>query len=354
MICQRFFRGARSLLPIAALLSALVTCKQTDGGAAKDPNQAANLPRAVHGAITHGTSHGTNHAPVVGAIIAARMDANPNMRWVFTADSLRRYRIENPGIGSLSLSVGCPASTRQPARSLKFAGIDVKPGLDTAIDMTVDTAICDDTVTTGYTVTAKPPPPKPVMPGSLMSPDETMKSQAATYPGHEDAEIYSEALKQTGEPPGTKLFVYRTTRTYCYGAKCDGDLEERFHFAPAVILSTFASFKAIRNERIDLRPQLSSRTYTELVGDSVMRFVKLKSGITGERPDVNGMGAYWQAFHDAFPSAGALITLGPVAYSTHHRQAMVEISRTTRDGFSIVIFVFNKASDGTWRAAAQL
>lgn len=332
------------------MLSALFACKQTDRPVAKDPT----LPRAVHGAITSMRSHDTIRAPAVGAIIEAHMDANPSMRWVLTADSLGHYRIENPAIGSLSVSVGCPASTRQPARFLKFAGIDVKPGLDTAVDMTVDTAICDYAAASGHTVIPKPPPPKPVLPASLLSPDEATKALAATYPGHEDAEIYSEALKRTGEPPGTKLFVYRTTRTYCYGATCDGDLEERFHFAPAVILSTFANFKAIRNERIDLKPQLSARNYTELVGDSVMRFVQLKSGITGERPDVNGMGAYWQAFYEAFPSAGALITLGPVAYSTHRKQAMVEVSRTTRDGFSIVIFVFNKAPDGSWRTVVQL
>jgi hypothetical protein len=226
--------------------------------------------------------------------------------------------------------------------------------LDTVVDVTVNAAICDDTTTSGYTVTPKPPPPLPVLPASLMSADETTKAHAATYPGDEDAEIYTRALEQTGEPGGTKLFVYRTTRTYCNDAKCADLLFERFHFSPAVILSTFTSFKAIRQERINLKPGFSSRNDAVLVGDSVMRFVQLKSETTGEFPDVNHMLAYWQVFHDAFPSAAALLTIGPVAYSTHHKQAMVEFSRASRDGFSSAIYVFNKAPDGSWRIAAVL
>jgi hypothetical protein len=220
--------------------------------------------------------------------------------------------------------------------------------------MSVNTAICDDTTTSGYAVIPKPPPPKPVLPASLMSPDETTKAQAASYPSNEDAEIYTRALEQTGEPAGTRLFVYRTTRTYCNDAKCVGDLDERFHFAPAVIFSTFTNFKAIRQERIELKPGFSSRNEVVLVGDSVMRYVQLKSGITDENPEVGRILTYWQVFHDAFPSAGSLITLGPVAYSTHHKQAMVEVLRASREGLSGGTYVFNKAPDGSWRIVTLL
>ena len=56
----------------------------------------------------------------------------------------------------------------------------------------------------------------------------------------------------------------------------------------------------------------------------------------------------WDVIHRAWPTVEQVIQLSPVAFSPHHKQAMVEVARLDKNAFNRSVVVVNRQPEGSW------
>jgi hypothetical protein len=198
-----------------------------------------------------------------------------------------------------------------------------------------------------------------------MTSSELAATKSSEYPSADEAAIYTAVLNAMGgSNPGEILLVANMTRLLCVSTNCADRYNQRIRIRPEVILSTMENFLAIRAKRLAIRPDFArqsnlidnyaARTDVVLIGDSALKYLRTEASFPDSAyapADFSYDSGYWKALHRAYPTAHALVTFSAVAFSPRRKQALVELSRLDRDGFSPSrIFVFDYV-DGKWRLA---
>jgi hypothetical protein len=319
------------------------------------------LPRAIRGTIT-------NSATGVGiplARISIHAGNTPNTPWTQAyTDAAGKYVVENPPVDGIGLMVYCPKTSRRPGDLISVAGTDMRPGLDTTVNFSINLSMCDDPAETGLSAQPRglqaPVPP-------LLHPREIEAHKFAKYPTLEEAGVYTAVLNgMWGTQPGELTLVLHRTRSLCVAVDCAERYRRRIRSIPEVVLSTMENFLSVRGERVSIPANFAApsefvssyatRSDIRLIGDSALKYLEGQSGFSDSTYAAGGGGqsrAFWEVLHQAYPTAKGIVSFSPVAFSPRHKQAMVEATRSDINSFMPSdIFVLNNVG-GEWRIVAR-
>jgi hypothetical protein len=289
----------------------------------------------IHGVLTDYPYGG----PIVGAAITGTSNEDPNKPWTKAySDSGGRYVIENPPVGAAAIMVRCPQGTLRQDGLMAVSGAEVKPGKRLLFNMAIDKRNCDDPHGTPQSI--QPPFDAPPLGNAA----DSARSRNAAYPSEEEAAVYRAVLSGFAPPPAGKIMLlYATTKSQCEGSACAEDYYRRIRFEPQLMLSTMENFLSVREKRLDLRYGFTGIPNLVLIGDSTL---KLLERAMGRRDLINNDGL----IRLAYPAVEKVVQVSPVAFSPHHKQAMVELTRGDINGLSKgELWIFEKQSDGVWR-----
>jgi hypothetical protein len=318
------------------------------------------LPRAIRGTITNSATG----AGIPLARISIHAGNTPNTPWTQAyTDAAGKYVVENPPVDGIGLMVYCPKTSRRPGDLISVAGTDMRAGLDTTVNFSINLSMCDDPAETGLSAQPRglnaPVPP-------LLHPREIEARKFAKYPTLEEAGVYTAVLNgMWGTQPGEITLVLHRTRSLCIAVDCAERYRRRIRTIPEVILSTMENFLSVRYERVSIPANFAApskfvssyatRSDIQLMGDSALKYLERQSGFSDSTYTAGGGGhrAFWEVLHQAYPTAKGIVSFSPVAFSPRHKQAMVEATRSDINGFMPSdIFVLNNI-DGEWRIVAR-
>jgi hypothetical protein len=300
--------------------------------AVADSIKLDKMARDIHGVLTDPSGN-----PIVGVTITVAGDNDPNRPYArVTTDSRGAYRIDNPMVGGAAMMVRCPQSSGRPDGILAVTGAEVKPATSLQLNLPVEKNTCDEQEASPQTIQP------PIDAGPFGTAADSARARRATYPSDEEAAVYRAVLANHIQPADDKvLLVYATTTSACSGPACADEYYRHIRFEPEIMLATMENFLATRQRRLDLRDGFTAFRNAVLLGDSAVKHV--------ERATSRGnVMENWDLIHRAWPSVEQLVQLSPVAFSPHHRQAMVEIARLDKNTFSRSVLVANKQPDGSW------
>jgi hypothetical protein len=300
-----------------------------------DSLKVDQLQRDIHGVLTDYPYGG----PIAAAAITAATNEDPNKPWARVySDSGGGYMIENPPVGIMAIVVRCPKPTIRPDGLMAVTAAEVKPGKRLLFNMAIDKRNCDDPDGTPQSI--QPPFDAPPLGNAA----DSARSRNATYPSDEEAAVYKAVLSGSSMPvPGKILLLYATTKSQCEGPACADDYYRRIRFEPQIMLSTMENFLSVREKRLDLRYGFTGIPNIVLIGDSTLKLLEQAMG----RPDLINN---WSLIRLAYPAVEKVVQVSPVAFSPHHKQAMVELTRGDINGLTKrELWIAEKESDGEWR-----
>jgi hypothetical protein len=319
------------------------------------------LPRAIRGTITNSATG----AGIPLARVSIHAGNTPNTPWTQAyTDARGKYVVENPPVDGIGLMVYCPKTSRRPGDLISVAGTDMRPGLDTTVNFSINLSMCDDSAETGLSAQPRglhaPVPP-------LLHPREIEAQAFAKYPTLEEAGVYTAVLNgMWGTQPGEITLVLHRTRSLCVAAHCTERYNRRIRTVPEVILSTMENFLSVRGKRVSIPANFAApsefvssyatRSDIRLIGDSALKYLERQSGFSDSTYAAGGGGhyrAFWEVLHQAYPTAKGIVSFSPVAFSPRRKQALVEATRSDINGFMPSdIFVLNKVG-AEWRIVAR-
>ena len=303
--------------------------------AAAESLRVNKAPRDIHGVLTNG-AYGE---PIKGAAVTVAPYEEPNKKSAKVySDSTGAYTIENPPIGYAYIDVRCPQGTQRPDGVMAITAGDVKADKRLVFNMSIDARSCDDPYGTPHNV--QPPFDAPPMGNAA----DSARARKATYPSAEEAEVYKTVLSGLGVGGADKItLLYATTRSQCGGADCAEQYYRRIRFVPEVMLSTMENFLSVREKRLDLKDGVLGIPGVVLFGDSTLTLLEQAMG---QSDLLNN----WSLIRMAWPSVEGVVQVSPVAFSPHHKQAMVELSRGDKiGGQSGELWIVEKQPGGDWR-----
>ena len=316
------YRGVGAHKPMSELRAAAVA----------DSLRLDKMERDIHGvlAVRYGN-------PIAGATITVAGYADPNRPYArVTTDSRGAYRIANPRVGGAAMMVRCPPNSRRPDEILAVTGAEVKPAASVLLNLPIERNNCEDAEGTVQSIQP------PIDAGPFATAADSARARKATYPSDEEAAIYRAVLANHIQPADDKvLLVYATTTSACSGMACADEYNRHIRFEPEIMLATMENFLATRQQRLDLRDGFTGFRNAVLLGDSAIRNL--------ERATSRGnVMENWDLIHRAWPTVEQVVQLSRVAFSPHHKQAMVEIARLDKNTFSRSVLVANRQPDGSW------
>ena len=205
-------------------------------------------------------------------------------------------------------------------------------------NMAIDRRNCDDPNGTPQGI------PAPFDAPPFGNAADSARARSATYPSDEETAVYKTVLSGFARPSAGKIsLIYQTTHSACEGTACADEYYRRIRFRPEVIMSTMDDFVSVRDRRLDFRDGFAGAPGYVLIGDSTL---KLLGQVVGQSDVINN----WSLIHLAYPEVERVVRLSPVAFSTHHKQAMVEVTRGSIDGLSrSELWIVEKRPGGAWR-----
>jgi hypothetical protein len=293
------------------------------------------LPRDIHGVLTNYPDGG----PIAGVAVTAATEDEPNKPWTrVVSDSTGAYTITNPPVGVAYITVRCPQGTQRPdgLMAVTSANVEAKPIL---FNMAIDRRSCDDPGGTPQGI--QPPFDAPPMGNAA----DSARSRKATYPSSDDeAAVYKTVLSGAGPfPAGGKItLVYATTKSQCESAECADQYYRRIRFEPQVMMSTMENFLSVRGKRLDLRDGFGGDPGFVLIGDSTLKSLEVAMG----RQDIINSPSLIRL---AWPTVQKVVQVSPVAFSPHHKQALVELSRGDSNRGESELWIADKQPSGEWR-----
>ena len=295
------------------------------------------LPREIHGVLTNYPSGG----PIAGVAITAATEDTPNKPWTrVVSDSSGAYAIANPPVGIAYLTVRCPEGTQRPDGLMAVTSANVELAKPILFNMAIDRRNCDDPGGTPQGI--QPPFDAPPMGNAA----DSARWRNATYPSSDDeAAVYKTVLSGAGvsQAGGKITLVYATTKSQCAGTGCADDYYRRIRFEPQVMMSTMENFLSVREKRLDLRDGFTGKPGVVLIGDSSIKLLEVALG----RPEIINNTSLIRL---AWPTVDRVVQVSPVAFSPHHKQALVELNRGDfSDRAQSELWIANKQPSGEWR-----
>jgi hypothetical protein len=295
------------------------------------------LPREIRGVLTVYPDGG----PIPGVTVTAATEDTPNKPWTrVVSDSSGAYVIPNPPVGMAYITVRCPEGTQRPDGLMAVTNVYVELAKPILFNMAIDRRNCDDPGGTPQGI--QPPFNAPPMGNAA----DSARWRIATYPSSDDeAAVYKAVLSGAGAFPadGKITLVYATTKSLCDSAGCADEYYRRIRFEPQVMMSTMDNFLSIRAKRLDLRNGFTGTPGIVLIGDSTL---KLLEAAMGRQDIINST----SLIRLAWPTVDKVVQVSPVAFSPHHKQALVELTRGDfNNRAERELWIANKQSNGEWR-----
>ena len=298
-----------------------------------DSIKQESQPREIYGVLLMNPGGGA----LRDYVVSLRYGDDYNLqRARVTSDSVGVYRFERPPIGEVGIIVHCPRSSARPDGPAAIGTAVVQPGKKLNYNMSFDPRTCDDSLGTPTGVQAyyEVPP--------MGSPFDTAAWRTGRYPNDEEAGVYKRIFQGLSSPYGNAIaLVYYKTRSPCTDADCPRKYNERVRYIPEVMQSTLDDFQRVRVQQIVFRPEILPNASYHMVGDSTLTGLERAMGHRDMIYD-------WGHVHMAWPSVQMLYSFGPVAFSPHHQQALVEVTKSSVDGLEKQMWVLRKESSGEW------
>ena len=295
------------------------------------------LPREIHGVLTVYPDGG----PIAGVAVTAATEETPNKPWArVVSDSSGAYTIPNPPVGVAFITVRCPEGTQRPDGLMAVTSANVEWAKPILFNMAIDRRNCDDPGGTPQGIQS------PFAAPPLGNTADSARWRIATYPSSDDeAAVYKTILSGAGVSPiaGKITLVYATTKSQCDSAGCADDYYRRIRFEPQVMMATMENFLSVRGKRVDLRDGFAGNRGVVLIGDSTLKLLEVAMGRPGIINNTSLIRLAW-------PTVEKVVQVSPVAFSPHHKQALVELNRGDfSDRATSELWIANKQPSGDWR-----
>jgi len=294
------------------------------------------VPRRVRGIVFDSVS-GHGGVAVGNTLIRLHLGFPARMDSV-RADSAGRYDLRNLSTGRLVLVAYCPSTPTWKGTVNGVVFLDLRPGVDTVVNVPVDPPDC-----------AEPPPTQRRDTGWV----NTHGTADATYPTGDAAAIYRTVIDhlyaKDGKPPYVLLADH--TRRHCLDC---GD-RELFRMVQngAVDSSTVRNFEIATAEQVPLTPAFGYSTKIVLLTESDRRYIRSEEqrwNNAGQLP-TGADTSHMRLFRAAFPGARDVVFPTAIGFNWTRTEALVEAGRSADLYPGETQIMLLRKVNATWRIA---
>jgi hypothetical protein len=295
------------------------------------------LPRRIHGVVFDSVSG--HHGVVVGNR-RIRLDLGSSRFDSVTADSFGRYDLRSPPVGPLVMVAYCPSTPTWKGTVNGVVFLEVRPGIDTVVNIPVDPPNC-----------AQPPPTQRRDTGWV----NTHGSTSARYPSGDAAAIYRAVIDHlyAGEDKPQYVLLGDPTLRHCFGGDC-GE-RELFRMVESGVIdsSTVRNFELATANKVSLTPLFGYWGKVVLLTSSDLDYIRREQnrwGNIGQIP-TGADTSRLAVFRSAFPGVWGVVFATAVGFNRSRTEALVEAGKSAgpypERGH---VMLFRKAN-GSWRVA---
>jgi hypothetical protein len=301
----------------------------------QDSAALPRLPRTIRGIVFDSVS---GHRGVAVGNTSIRVHlGSPSRVESVTADSIGRFEVINPPVGQVVLVAYCPSTPTWKGTVNGVVFLEIRPGLDTMVNLPVDPPHC-----------AEPPATQRRDTGWV----NTHGKANAIYPTGDAAAIYRAVLDhlyaKEGKPP--YILLADPTRRHCFDC---GDRELfRMVQSGALDSSTVRNFEIATADKVSLRPAFGYAKVVLLTENDLefLRHEEERWGNIGQLPtgaDTSGQ----RVFRAAFPEARDVVHTTAVGFNQARTEALVEAEKSIGPypGESHIMLL--RKAHGAWRIA---
>jgi hypothetical protein len=273
------------------------------------------VPRRIRGIVFDSVS---GHRGVAVANTRIRLHlGSPDRIDSVAADAVGRYEVRNPPIGQLVLVAYCPSTPTWKGTVNGVVFLEVRPGIDTVVNVAVDPPHC-----------AEPPRTQRRDTGWV----NTHGTANASYPTDDAAAIYRVVIDHLYARDGKPSYVLLADRTRRHCFDC-GDRELfRMVQSGAVDSSTARNFEIATAEKIPLTPAFGYSTKVVLLTESDVGYIRNEEqrwSNIGQLP-TGGDTSAMAIFRAAFPGARDVVFPTAIGFNRTRSEALVEAGRSSR------------------------
>ena len=308
-----------------------------DGSSSSQDSAALlRLPRTIRGIVFDSVS-GHQGVPVGNTSIRLHL-GSPSRVDSVTADSIGRFTVINPPVGQLVLVAYCPSTPTWKGTVNGVVFLEIRPGLDTMVNVAVDPPHC-----------AQPPATQRRDTGWV----NTHGNANATYPTGDAAAIYRAVLDhlytKEGKPP--YVLLADPTRRHCFDC---GD-RELFRMMQSGVLdsSTVRNFEMATANKVSLTPAFGYSSRVVLLTENDLEYIRREEqrwGNIGQLP-TGADTSRLRLFRAAFPEARDVVHTTAVGFNQARTEALVEAEKSVGPYPERAHIMLLRKVNGAWRIA---
>ena len=308
-----------------------------DGSSSSQDSAALlRLPRTVRGIVFDSVS-GHQRVAVGNTSIRLHLGSSSRVESV-TADSIGRFEVINPPVGQLVMVAYCPSTPTWKGTVNGVVFLEVRPGLDTMVNIAVDPPHC-----------AQPPATQRRDTGWV----NTHGNANATYPSGDAAAIYRAVIHRLyakdDKPP--YVLLADPTRRHCI----DCGERELFRMVESGVLdsSTVRNFEIATADRVSLTPAFGYSSRVVLLTENDLEYIRREEerwGNIGQLP-TGADTSRLRLFRAAFPEARDVVHTTAVGFNRARTEALVEAERSVGPYPDRSHIMLLRKAKGAWRIA---
>jgi hypothetical protein len=328
------YRGPDARPPRSALLAA----------ERQDSVRRMHSPRSIRGVLTNSVTG----APIARAPIAVHsaelLETDPRAPWGKTySDSLGRYWVFNPPIGSFMLEIQCPPSRYRAGLVMDAPGEYLRPAENMALSRSIDGRLCNG-----------PTRARRLHSGAL----ESSEARATRYPSGDAAAVYRAVLESIYPHPWdttSSVVLSHMTSSRCRDMRlCNLSAFETTR--EELDSSTLENFREENQRPVPLRADFEYRDAVYLLTEDERRYLNEQAQFydaTFGESNKDRVPTFWKMFNESFPSARGIVTLSRVGFDRRHTEALVDVSHRDSKGGLEGSMVLLRRIRTTWSVVAR-
>jgi hypothetical protein len=312
----------------------------------EDSLKRMQSPRSIRGVLTNSVTG----APIARATIvvhsAELQDGGPRAPWGKTySDSLGRYSVFNPPIGSFMLEIECPPSRYRAGLVMDAPGEYLQPAENMVLNRSIDGRLCNG-----------PTRARRLHSGAL----ESYEARATRYPSGDAAAVYRAVLESIYPDPwknASSVVLSHMTSSRCRDLRlCDVSALEWLTTKKELDSSTLENFREENQHAVPLRADFQYRHAVYLLTEDERRYLDEQAQFYDATFGDSNKGrdpTFWKMFNESFPSARGLVTLSRVGFDRRRTEAFAEVlyrdSKGTLEGSMFLL----RRIKTTWSVVAR-
>lgn len=298
-------------------------------------------PRRIRGTVVN---RQTGRPLSFTQIFVRSAQGTPNPWARVVADSLGRYEVRNPPIGTTMLELQCAGSAYRPGATLDAPGFYVFPQLDTVIDM-------------------GPPNIQPcwyprrihaIQSGSLESGPHT----DSPFPSDKESGVYTAVLRKLFPAlvrDNARPILNASTHVRC-GRHQECESLRIAHLARAGVVdsATVVDFKRKSQEAVPLNRRFAADLELSLLAPGERSYLSGEGDWIGylqeAAPEVSG---FWRALRTVYPGTPAIVSFTRPGFDRGGNQALVQVRLETVRGVGRAETIFLRQIGQRWIVARR-